>query len=399
MSDPGTIESLFELANVRPHPSTIISGYGDTVLGWHFSLKIPKKWRSLVHIVEAVGAGIAVVFPAAAPAIGAGILVLNAAEKGDVKALASIDAIKAAAGNAVPGSAQALDVLKAAAVIKDHIANGIGPAQAAATALQNAASNPSQASIAQAYNQAKGVAGQASNIASQAQGLASKVSGEAGALADAERNLLIAGVAKTMAKHFDIHSLLDSDQDTEADLDDFDTEEQVEVMGDSLPMLGDAGYELFGDDVEGESVDIDGIGSFMPNMVYVTQTAAQQAQAQLAARQAAAVQAQAQADAVRQQQAINAALANFQSEQARQKAAADAQAAAIKEAADEASRKQAARDRKKAAREAARQAELDAAYAEGAGTQEADDGGGQDDGGSSDYLPGQLEQDPFANIP
>ena len=130
----------------------IVSGYdyGDELVGW--SLK-PPKWarkgvNQLTKVAMVVGPLVATVYPPAAPFIAGGLVLLKAAQTGDVKAIATVAATSAAAASGDPKAQQALDYLQAArGVIENVQAAKSGNTQAVAALAKSLPINTSSVTV------------------------------------------------------------------------------------------------------------------------------------------------------------------------------------------------------------------------------------------------------------
>lgn len=97
--------------------------YQDVAIGFDFrwpkiKVKIPKEAMKLAMIV---GPAVATVFPAAAPAIGAGLIILKALDSGDPQHIAQLVATKKAAAQGDPDAKNTLDTLRAAMAVRDAV--------------------------------------------------------------------------------------------------------------------------------------------------------------------------------------------------------------------------------------------------------------------------------------
>lgn len=128
-------------AELRALAARQIAEGNNEVLGFGLpKIKLPKvNLHKLNKLAQKVGPLAAVAFPAAAPAIGSAMKVLNAADKRDPKALAALAATTALAESGNPDAQAAVELYKTARKVKSNVQ--------ATNLLQQAASGDKNAQI------------------------------------------------------------------------------------------------------------------------------------------------------------------------------------------------------------------------------------------------------------
>lgn len=114
-------------------------------------------WKKVNHVAKVLGPAVATVFPVAAPAVAAGMVLSNMAKAGDVTAIAKIENLRIAAAGGSTVALEALNALKVAENVRKQRLSaqlllnaqaGNPAAQAQLAAIQAAAAQSPQAMAA-----------------------------------------------------------------------------------------------------------------------------------------------------------------------------------------------------------------------------------------------------------